>query len=135
MSRWRSESVYLGRYAGSGVLNTLVGFAVIFLLMWLGISPFVANVAGYAVGFILGFVLSKKFVFRSDGHFVAEGIRYLVAFIVAFVCNLLTLRVVLSVFNMHAALAQVAAAISYTLIMYLLTRVFVFSPKSETLNR
>ena len=65
MSKWRVESGYLGRYLGVGTLNTLVGFAVIFLLMWLGASPVAANVAGYAVGFLLGFVLTKKLVFRS----------------------------------------------------------------------
>ncbi len=134
MSRWRSESAYLGRYAGSGALNTLVGFAVIFMLMWLGISPFIANVAGYAVGFILGFVLSKKFVFRSNGHFVAEGVRYLIAFIISFSCNLLALHFALTVLNFHAAIAQIAAAASYTLIMYLLIRIFVFSPKSKIDN-
>lgn len=126
MSRWRIESVYLGRYAGSGALNSVSGFAVIFLLMWLGISPLIANVSGYAIGFILGFVLSKKFVFRRNGHFIAEGIRYLVAFIFSFLCNLLVLRFALNILNIQAVAAQVAAAASYTLVMYILIRVFVF---------
>jgi len=63
---WRTEAVYLARYAGSGVLNTLVGFSVIFLLMGLGAAPLLANIGGYAVGFVLGFIVSRRFVFRSS---------------------------------------------------------------------
>ena len=127
MSRWKTESVYLGRYAGSGSLNTISGFGVIFLLMAIGVSPFWANVAGYTVGFILGFVLSKKFVFRSNGHFVTESFRYLIAFAVSFLLNLLVLRLSLDSMKLHAVAAQVIATGSYTLLMYLLTRFFVFA--------
>ena len=125
MSRWRSESAYLGRYAGSGALNTLSGFAVIFALMSLGFSPFVANIGGYLVGFILGFVISKKFVFRSNGHFVSESLRYLVAFLICFGMNLVALQIALT--HMHALFAQILAAVVYTGTMYIFTRWFVFS--------
>jgi putative flippase GtrA len=126
MSRWHAEFVYLRRYVGSGSLNTMSGFTVIFLLMWLGLSPFLANVAGYTVGFILGFVLTKKFVFRSNGNFVTESVRYLIAFVISFLVNLLVLRLSLGAMKLHVVAAQVVAAGSYTLLMYLLTRFFVF---------
>jgi len=127
MSRWRSESAYLGRYAGSGALNTVTGFAVIFALMALGFSPYIANIGGYLVGFILGFVVSKKFVFRSNGHFVGESIRYLVAFLICFCLNLVALQIALTTLNIRALLAQLLAAVVYTISMYMLTRWFVFS--------
>jgi putative flippase GtrA len=124
MSNWRAESTYLGRHVGSGALNTLVGFAIIFILMWLGVSPYISNVAGYAVGFIFGFLLSKKFVFRSNGHYVTESIRYLIAFLISFLCNLLILHFLLTNFN--AVASQVLAAAGYTVIMYILARMYVF---------
>ena len=127
MSRWRSESAYLTRYAGSGALNTVAGFAVIFLLMTLGTSPFIANIGGYVVGFFLGFVVSKKFVFRSEGHFVTESIRYLAAFLVCFLLNLLALQIALSSFHLIGMLAQLLAASVYTGTMYICTRWFVFA--------
>ena len=125
MSRWRSETALLGRYAGSGALNTLAGFAVIFALMALGFSPYIANIGGYLAGFILGFVVSKKFVFRSNGHFVTESIRYLLAFLVCFALNLFALKLALTRINPFAA--QIVAAVVYTGMMYLFTRYFVFS--------
>ena len=128
ISEWRKEAVYITLYAGSGVINTIVGFIVIFSAMAIGFSPMVSNVAGYAVGFILGFVLSKKFVFRSNGHFVAESGRYLIAFVISFLFNLLVLNLALSYLIFHVVVAQIAAAGSYTMLMYILTRLFVFSP-------
>lgn len=126
MSNWRSESAYLGRYAGSGVLNTLVGFSVIFLLMALGAPPILANIGGYLVGLMLGFFVSKKLVFRSEGHITSEGFRYLAAFLACFLMNLLILQFVLVVMHWNAVVAQLLAAAAYTVFMYLLTRLLVF---------
>lgn len=126
-SNWWREAVYFIRYSGTGLVNTIVGFAVILSAMALNFSPIVANVAGYAVGFILGFVLSKKFVFRSDGRFVSESIRYLLAFVISFLLNLLVLHIALNNLNFNALASQVVAAISYTIFMYILTRFFVFN--------
>jgi putative flippase GtrA len=126
MSKWRSESAYFGRYAGSGALNTVAGFAVIFLLMELGASPLIANVGGYLAGLILGFFVSKRFVFRSGGHISSEGLRYLAAFIASFILNLLVLQFALDALHWSAIPAQLLAAAAYTSIMYLLTRWLVF---------
>jgi putative flippase GtrA len=89
------NSYYFGRYAGSGVLNTVAGFFIIFLIIGLSTSPIVANVADNIAGLVLGFLLTKKIVFRSEGNFTSEGFRYLCVFFTSFMLNLLTLRIVL----------------------------------------
>jgi len=128
---WWKEIMYLVRHAGSGVVNTIVGFIVIFVAMSLGFSPIISNATGYGVGFILGFVISKKFVFRSNGHFVTESIRYLIAFALSFAFNLLVLHFALLYSNLHAMASQVLAAMAYTFLMYILTRLFVFNTTSR----
>lgn len=130
MSRWRSESVLLTRYLGSGALNTIVGFAVIFMLMAAGVSPVLANISGYAVGFVLGFVVSKKFVFRSNGNLVQESVRYLTAFALCFLLNLGVLQFTINQLHQHALLAQLLAAGVYTSSMYFVTKHFVFRQKA-----
>lgn len=120
------EILYLFRYASSGVANTLLGFFVIFAAMALGASPLLSNIAGYATGFLLGFLLSKKFVFRSNGHYVKESLRYLLAFIISFLCNILALHILLSCAQMDPVFGQLGAAIVYTVTMYLFVRFFVF---------
>jgi putative flippase GtrA len=126
MSRWRNESALLSRFLSTGVLNTVVGFTVIFVLMALNVAPTHANVCGYFVGLVLGFVTSKKFVFRSNGHFRGESIRYLVAFAISFLFNFLVLDLMLHTVGINAFVAQLCAAMSFTLLMFILTRFFVF---------
>ncbi len=130
-SRCMNEALYVTRYTGSGVLNTVIGFAVIFIAMAVGFSPVISNIAGFAVGFTLGFILSKTFVFRSNGHFVGESVRYLIAFVVSFLFNLLVLHLALNQFDFRAVPSQVVAALSYTVLMYILARFFVFGRSSE----
>lgn len=130
MSTLRRESAYLARYAGSGALNTAAGFSVIFLLTGLGASPFIANVAGYMVGLVLGFTITRKFVFVSQGHVTTEALRYLAAFLFCFMLNLLTLGLALKSLQWPAIPAQLLAATVYTASMYLLSRYLVFTPGS-----
>lgn len=124
-SGWKIESVRISRYVGSGLVNTLVGLVVIFVAMAIGFSPMFSNITGYAVGFVLGFVLSKKFIFRSDGHYFNESVRYLFSFVISFCINLMVLQFLLNHFN-NLVFSQLVAAGSYSLVMYLLTRFFVF---------
>ncbi len=107
------------------MINTIIGFIIIFSAMQIGFSPVTSNFMGYFVGFFLGFILSKKVVFISNGSYVIESFRYLIAFIISFIFNLLILQTLLT-FDMIAILAQLLAAVGYTSLMYLLTRLFVF---------
>jgi len=125
------EVAYLTRYAGNGLINTFIGLIIIFSAMAMGFSPIVSNISGYVAGFTLGFVLSKKFVFRSNGHIVPESVRYLFAFIFSFISNLLVLRLAMIYFEFHVVTSQVLAAMAYTLLMYIMTRFFVFGPTRE----
>ncbi len=118
----------MGRYLGSGVVNTIIGFAVIFALLAAGAQPLWANVGGYGAGLALGFLFSRKLVFRSNGHWSGEGVRYLLAFALCFLLNLAVLRVLLG-FSLHVAAAQVVASAAYTVAMYAMQRVFVFRRK------
>ena len=129
MSRWHAESGYVGRYVGTGAFNTLVGFGLIFTLMWAGVSPLAANAAGYACGFVLGFVLSRRLVFRSGGRLQGEALRYVAAFMLAFVLNLAALQAALHWLGLPAWLAQLAGAATFTLSMYAMTRFYVFLPR------
>jgi putative flippase GtrA len=135
MSRWRAETAYIGRYVGTGAFNTLVGFGIIFGLMWAGVSPVAANTAGYACGFVMGFALSRKLVFGSSGGLLGETGRYVLAFLVAFLLNIAALRLAIDRLALPPAIAQVVAAVTFTGAMYVLSRLFVFSPGKAPAGR
>lgn len=128
-SHWIREFIYILRYGSSGVVNTVVGFIVIFSALAVGFSPITSNVLGYGVGFFLGFVFSKKFVFRTNGHFVAESIRYLIVFLISFIFNLFILRFSLNYLNLNVMISQGLASTGFTVLMYLFTRIYVFNQK------
>lgn len=129
MSRWQVEARLLVRFLSSGAVNTLLGFAVIFALMAAGVHPLGANIAGYAAGFFLGFLLSRSFVFRSNGRFVVQSLRYLMSFALCFSLNLLVLQICLQ--YMAVILAQVLASAVYTFSMFFLTRLWVYRNAPE----
>jgi len=129
MSRWQTETRLLARFLGSGVVNTLLGFAVIFALMAAGVRPLWANISGYATGFVLGFLLSRSFVFRSKGRFVAQSLRYLMSFALCFALNLVVLQMGLQ--HLAAIPAQVLASTAYTFSMFFLARLWIYRNAPE----
>lgn len=130
MSNSKSEPVFIGRYISSGALNTIVGFAVIYLLMALGVTPIISNIAGYSVGLMLAFMLSRSFVFRSEGHIAAEGVRFLIAFAISYAVNMCVLVVALELLNISKEMSQLLAAITYTGVMYILSRNYIFTSRT-----
>lgn len=131
MSKWLAESGYLGRYIGMGALNTVVGFAIIFAMTAAGASPYLANISGYAVGLALGFWTARKFVFRSTGIRSWELSRYLLTFGISWLLNLLILHWSMKAFSFEPMMAQVVAAVGYSVAMFLSGRFHVFSPDEK----
>jgi putative flippase GtrA len=126
VSKLKHELVHLLRYGGSGVVNTAVGVSTILMLTLIGASPILSNVGGYLTSLCLGFFISKKFVFLSNGQFAGESMRYVFSFSFSFALNLLVLWASLNLIHIHEVFAQLLAAGTYTLVMYILSRFFVF---------
>lgn len=127
MLGFRNSIFQLSRYIGVGTINSIVGFATIFALMYLGIAPWIANASGYLVGLFLGFFLSRRFVFFSNGQLAREGILYLLSFIISFTANLLALNFMLRHLLMNAIVAQFISTAIYAISMYLLCQLLVFN--------
>jgi putative flippase GtrA len=120
----------IARFGLVGLVNTAVGFAVAVLLdPVLGLPPALANAASYACGISVGFVLSRRFVFRSRAGLSAAGPRYLLAAVGAFALNQAVLRatgLALGAGLFQHIAAQVAAMASYSIAFFVLCRLWVF---------
>lgn len=116
------------RFGVVGMLNTLVGLAAIYSLMFfLDASPGFANAAGYVVGLSVSFVLNRIWTFGNRQRIVHVLPRYL---LVACCCYLLNLSIVLlSTASKSASpyLAQLFGVGPYTITMFLGCRWFVFT--------
>ena len=53
------------RYITSGLINSVIGFFIIFTALDLGYSSVYANFFGYGIALILSFIFSKKLIFKS----------------------------------------------------------------------
>ena len=67
------------KFASVGVLNTLLGTAIMFGLYNLaGVTYWLSSAANYILVSILSYVLNKKFTFRHEGEVVQSGLRFAV---------------------------------------------------------
>ena len=115
------------RYIVVGVLNTLVGYSIIFACMYLvGMSPETSNVAGYAVGLVVSYVLNRNFTFKSKQSRRTEIIRFLAVFAVAYSLNFAALLLLIYHLGLHKGMSQIAASVVYVGSSYLLNKYYVF---------
>ncbi len=77
------------KYGAVGVLNTFLTLFVIFLCKSvMGVNEYASNALGYTVGFVNSFFFNKKWVFRSKGGYVGEGVKFCIGFLVCYCAQL-----------------------------------------------
>ena len=121
----KKEIKLLGRFSIVGIFNTIVGYSLIFFLMFLGRGTYLSNALGYGVGYIISFLLNKKFVFCSKGCYARESIKFLIFMGLAYLSNLTTLYFLLC-FDLNPYLCQLISGVTYSTVMYLTSRKWVF---------
>jgi putative flippase GtrA len=123
-------TLVLAKYSLAGLVNSLVGYAVIFGCMACGLGPTVSNVLGYCVGFVTSFVQSRHWVFRSKGGVLNDGLRFIPAFLAAFGVNLLVLQGILET-GANPYLAQMGACAAFWGVGFVLNYIVVFRKRDE----
>ena len=130
MRRFREPLLLLSRFGAVGLLNTLLSLSIMMgLEVALGTAPALANAAGYAVGLTSGFLLSRRFVFRSAAASRATAPRYLLTVLGGFCLNQMVLAELgarLGPGGWAHLIAQLCAMASYTLSVFLVCRFWVF---------
>lgn len=120
----------LARFGLAGLVNTALGLSVIAALdLGLHVDPHIANAVGYAAGLASGYALNRIFVFKSRDDFGSTGLKYLVAVAIAFALNQAVLAIAGPLFGpapLARLAAQVTAMVSYTVLTFVLCRVWVF---------
>jgi putative flippase GtrA len=115
------------RYVAVGVLNTAIGYALIFAFMYAaGLSPKVSNVLGYAFGLVVSYGLNRVYTFHSRNAKAPEFVRFLLIFAIAFGANFAALALFLQMPQIPVPLSQLAAGGVYVVTSYVLSRRFVF---------
>lgn len=130
---WRKvRSTRVVRYLVVGCANTLIGVSVIFFCLGaLAMPPVPANAAGYAVGFVVSFLLNRRFTFRSRISIRSSVWRYLAVISGAYILNLLVLLMAVDWLSVNVYLAQAIGIGTYFVAVFVGSSFFVFTDTSS----
>lgn len=118
---------YFSKFLIVGVLNTLLGYAVIFSLMYLiKISPEISNLFGYSVGLITSYFLNRKYTFKSNLAKNREFLRFVFVFCIAYTANFIVLLLLIYSYSTNYALSQIIAGCVYVSTSFLMNKHYVF---------
>lgn len=115
----------VGRFSIAGLINSLIGYLVIFSGMALGFSPYLCNVFGYSVGLCCSYFLNKNYTFKIKDADGRRFVKFLLAFSIAYLTNLVILFYLINN-GVDDGVAQIGAGIGYLFIMYLISSKWVF---------
>ncbi len=122
---------HLYRYLGIGVINTIVGYGLIFGLMFFGFNPFVSNFIGYLIGIAVSYYLNKRFNFKSNKSHKEAFPKFFASLFVAYLANLIVLTVSIKIFLIDKYVSQIIAGVIYVGIGFLGSKYFVFPEKQQ----
>lgn len=123
----RARLAELWRYYQAAVVNTLFGLSVYFLLVWLGVNLFVAQLVSQIAGIIFNYFVYSNYVFRGSDPAI---LRFALAYGVNYLINLSALWVIVQ-FVPSPYIAGLASTLFASIVNYLLLRSFVFTKKSH----
>lgn len=126
----KGVSAELVKFASVGILNTAIGLAVIYSLKWgLQWGDANANLVGYLICISLGFVLNGRWTFGRSTLKTGHLLGYLLVVAVAYLMNLFAVLMSIMVFDVPGDYAQLVGVPVFTLVSFLLNKLFVFSDK------
>jgi putative flippase GtrA len=116
------------RFAVVGLLNTTIGLAAIYSLIYFGgAGPALSNAVGYAIGFVISFALNHVWTFKCSRPMTQALPKYLLAAIVCYLLNLSAVMIGSAYLSVNIYIAQLIGVCIYTLCMFIGCRLFVFS--------
>jgi Predicted membrane protein len=114
------------KYLLVGIINTIVGYGIIFFLMFVGVSPEISNIVGYAVGISVSYVLNKIYTFQSKAHPKKEFPKFVLSLLASYTLNFLTLVLCIHILKINPYISQIISGAVYTLSGFVFLKYFAF---------
>ena len=116
------------RFAAVGLVNTVIGLAAIYAVMFFFQSgAVIANAIGYIIGLAVSFLLNRTWTFNSNRPVALVFPKYLLVVAIAYPLNLGVVLVAISYFFANPYFAQLIGVGIYTVCMFFGCRWFVFA--------
>jgi putative flippase GtrA len=110
----------------AGLANTAVGYAAFAIALFLfGLTPVWSNVIAYIAGLLVAVFLMRLWVFPSKKRKRRYVATFMAIFLVSYGVNLGVFTIGLTLTGIHPALMQIMAMASYSVVFFVLGRVFL----------
>lgn len=124
--------IQFAKYLLVGVVNTGIGYAIIFTCMYVLDMPAVhSNFIGYALGMVISYLLNRVYTFKGSRADFETLVRFCVVTVTAYLANLAALVYLIQSLRIHEGAAQLLAGIVYVIVSFLTHKYFVFRPKES----
>ncbi len=124
------------RFGLVGLLNTALGLGAIAILKYgFGWPDLPANAGGYALGLLLAFFLNRAWTFGNRGPMCESVPRFAAAAALAWGFNVVVVLVVKHAAGGTGLVPHVAGMAGYSMVLFALTRLWVFAPRAPITRR
>ena len=123
-----SAAAQLARHLTVGAFTTAINYAIFAALFLSGTAYLAASAAGYLVGVLANFALSKRFTFRSTGKWRAELARHAATYLLALAVNLAVLYALVNWTPVTPLPANALAICASTLFAFAGLKWYAFKP-------
>lgn len=121
------------RYLLVGLLNTAVGYGIIFILMYgFGVNPELSNAIGYLFGLVVSYTMNRRFTFESKEKRLKEFSKFLGVFAIAYSLNFITLVALIRWLHVEKGVSQILASVVYVGVSFVLSKYYTFAARTRT---
>ena len=121
------EFFKLVKFGITGIMNTLVDFAVFMLLTNAGVAIYFAQVVSYSCGMLNSYIVNRSWTFKSKGKFFSrQMIRFITANLSLLLLSLALLWVFTEQLGLIKILAKLCATVLIMVIGFIVNRIWVF---------
>jgi len=99
------------KYSLVGVLNTVIYYAIYYVILQLGFSYVIAVTVGTVISVANSYFWNKLFVFKSKKKSTGEVVRFIIVYGVQYVCNIIVIYICINYIGLSAEIAGIPAIV------------------------
>lgn len=118
--------ISLLKYLCVGIVNSILGYAIIFILIYVGVIAEISNFLGYFIAIFVSFYLNKYFTFNNGVKNKLQILKFMFSMVISYILNLIVMSFSYRILEINVYISQILGGFVYTFTGYLLSKNWVF---------
>jgi putative flippase GtrA len=114
------------RFIMVGLFSNGIGYGVYLLITWLGVPYKIAMTLLYCVGVTMSYIGNRQFTFANTQQVRMTLVKFIAAYVVGYALQYAILYVLVDLFSIFHAYAQLCGAGVVAVYLFIALRLFVF---------